>query len=311
MSTRCTSPIKGYRSRDGKITQNPKNSLLRQQVTVSCGQCMGCRVKRSLSWAIRCVNELQLHEEACYVTFTYAPEYLPDDGSINVKHLQKFWKRLRKNLGIKFRYFACGEYGEKSGRPHYHALIFGWRPDDMEYYSSFKGNKYYMSKVLNKNWKFGNCIIGNATFQSAAYIARYVTKKRFGDDKEDHYSRMSNNVCSETGEVIPLTPEFVCMSTSPGLGRDWLEMYWSDVFPADNLIHEGREYQVPKYYLDVLKERDPVMYTDLIDARKKRANDNELVQMSEFDQYMRFVAIEKCNQAKLDLYVREPLKSDL
>ena len=102
---------------------------------------------------------------------------------LNTNHLLKknykiFFKRLRTKYGNGIRYYACGEYGPKGKRPHYHAIIFGWKPKDLKYFKENEtGDIVYKSKELMKIWGKGFTTIGEANFKSAGYVARYVQKK--------------------------------------------------------------------------------------------------------------------------------------
>ena len=149
------------------------------EIWLPCGQCIGCRLQRSREWAARCVFEASRHEHNSFITLTYAPECLPEDGSLHYEHFQKFIKRLRKRLwryedDLKVRFFMCGEYGEQFSRPHYHAIIFGYDFPDKVFWSRNNGYPLYRSRMLEELWPFGYCTVGDVTFESAAYVARYT-----------------------------------------------------------------------------------------------------------------------------------------
>ena len=91
---------------------------------IPCRNCVGCRLEHSRQWAMRCTHEAQLHSDNCFITLTYDNAHLPSDFSLDKKHFSDFMKRYRKKFGPNIRYFHCGEYGSKFGRPHYHACIF-------------------------------------------------------------------------------------------------------------------------------------------------------------------------------------------
>lgn len=129
-------------------------------------------------WAVRIVHEAQMWPQNSFITLTYRPEDLPQGGSLNVEHYQLFMKKLRaRNTGHKIRFFHCGEYGEKLSRPHYHAILFNYDFPDKKVFSEKNGNTIYTSELLEDIWGKGFCTIGDVTFQSAAYVARYVMKK--------------------------------------------------------------------------------------------------------------------------------------
>ena len=168
-------PLQGYRAKfvnpTGKrpIVFNPNAGFRDLPVSVPCGRCTGCRLEYSRQWAIRCVHEAQMHEHNAFITLTFDKEHLPDDHSIRKEHLQKFFKRLRKRIGVDIRYFACGEYGSRNNRPHYHAIIFGYDfPDKYLHTKTRNGDLLFRSPTLEKAWKFGYSLIGHVTFESAA-----------------------------------------------------------------------------------------------------------------------------------------------
>lgn len=219
---------------------------------VPCGQCIGCRLDRSRMWAVRCVHEASLHDRNCFLTLTYDDEHLPADRSVNVKHFQDFMKRLRKHTGAKIRYFHCGEYGGQTLRPHYHAILFGFDFDDKELFKVSDSSRLYRSPLLERLWSFGFCTIGDVTFQSAAYVARYVLKKINGEEAENHYTRYNDL----TGELWRVAPEYITMSRRPGIGHGWLQKYSSDVWPDDFIVVDGKKIRVPRYYDNQLVDED-------------------------------------------------------
>lgn len=130
---------------------------------------------------MRCVHEAQLHEENSFLTLTYDDEHLPENGSLHKPDLQKFFKRLRFHTGKEIRYYACGEYGEKTLRAHYHVCLFGHNfSNDRQPFRRIGEHILYTSKTLTDIWGLGNTSIGDLTFESAAYTARYVMKKQTG-----------------------------------------------------------------------------------------------------------------------------------
>lgn len=243
----CYHPLTGYRSRDvnpsGKrsivFNPGPKASFSGIPVKLPCGQCIGCKLERSRQWAVRCVHEASLYDDNAFVTLTYDDKHLPSDGSIHVGHHQRFMKRLRKLISPKkVRFFHCGEYGEKSGRPHYHTLLFGHDFSDKVLLKESRGEEYYVSPTLETLWPFGHSVLGKVTFESAAYVARYISKKITGPRADEHYAGRK--------------PEYVTMSRRPGIAQTWFEKFKSDLFPDDFVVIEGRTMPVPRYYLSKL-----------------------------------------------------------
>lgn len=248
----------------------PKRGFADLRVTVACGRCIGCRLDRSRDWATRCVHEAQLHEDSCFVTLTYHNDHLPPGGSLVPRDFQLFMKRLRKaRRPSKIRFFHCGEYGETTGRPHYHALLFGVSFPDKRQCSS--GDfPLYSSAELDKLWGLGECKIGRLTAESAAYCARYVMKKVTGDLAPDHYRYTD----PDTGEVFELHAEYATMSRRPGLGAEFLHRYLDDVYPDDFIAtRDGGQRPVPAYYDKLLKRVQPETFDAIKSKRLNRALD--------------------------------------
>lgn len=297
----CYHPITGYRSKHvnatGKrsIVFNTQDGYSDLQVDLPCGKCVGCRLEHSRQWAVRCMHEAQMHEGNAFITLTFNDENLPEDMSIRKKHLQDFFKRLRFNTGVRFKYFACGEYGDKNHRPHYHAVIFGYDFPDKILHTKSNGNLLFRSKTLEQSWTLGFSLIGNVTFESCAYVARYVMKKRKGDaDYVDPKTGKTNEEYymiqdDETGEVWHREPEFCLMSRGSGkkddptlwrygLGRAWLEKYKTDTDKDYIVGRTNAKQKLPKYYDAVLEIENEIDFLERKRQRKKeakkRANDN-------------------------------------
>lgn len=270
----CYHPLQAWRSRErtasGKlgITFNVAHGYKDMPLELPCGQCIGCRLERSRQWAMRCMYENQLHQDSCFVTLTYNDDFLPPDGGLRKSDFQRFVKRLRKRFsGSSIRYFHCGEYGESLGRPHYHALLFGVDFSDKKLFKD-GDSPLYTSDLLASLWPFGHSTVGAVTFESAAYVARYVMKKVTGDRGARHYERV--NV--ETGEIVSIQPEYITMSLKPAIGRDWFEKFSSDVFPSDFLIVNGNKVKPPKYFDKLLEQREPLLLEAIKLRRIKKAS---------------------------------------
>lgn len=269
----CYNPQKIYKS----INKNSKNKsviLFKQpadpngyiQSYVPCGGCIGCRIERSRQWALRCVHEAMLHENNAFITLTFDNEHLNETGTLDDSDFVKFMKRLRKKVG-KVRYFHCGEYGDENDRPHHHACIFGYDFPDKELLREKEGIKLYRSAELEKLWPYGFCTIGDVTYESAAYVARYVIKKITGKAAEYHYRRID----PETGEVTKLLPEYVTMSRRPGIGKGVYEKFKSDMYPKDFTTRNGNKLSIPKYYDKLLESENPELLEKLKEKRLTRA----------------------------------------
>lgn len=273
----CYRPLKGYRAQrpnpSGKrsIVFNVNEGFKDFPVELPCGQCIGCRLERSRRWAVRCVHESQLHEENAFLTLTYSDENLPAHGSLSLLDFQNFMKRYRKHIyPTKIKLFHCGEYGEKLGRPHYHACIFGHDFKDKKKWKVKNGETYYESETLQKLWPFGHSTIGALTFESAAYVARYITKKINGRNAEEHYEIYDE----ETGEYLQKKPEYVTMSRAEGIGKNWFKKFKTDIYPDDFIILKGKKIKVPKYYDQLLEREDALEFLKINVKRKLQAEQN-------------------------------------
>lgn len=195
--------------------------------------------------------------------------------------MQKFIKRLRKHLGDKkIKYYLCGEYGDKKNRPHYHVILFGHDFEDKELNKMSNGNALYTSETLGKIWTKGYHYIGHVTFESAAYVARYVMKKWKKDSREDEpMVNMANAIVNrETGEILEVEPEFCLMSRGrekgTAIGASWLEQFRGDT-DKDFITIKGQPMSLPKYY-DLLLERiDPDQMLERKGERIKNRNQYE------------------------------------
>lgn len=235
-----------------------------------CGVCVGCRLQRSRETAIRCMHEASLHEENVFATLTYAPQNLPADLGLNYRHIQLFLKRLRKAiLPELIRFYVCGEYGDRTSRPHYHALLFGLSLPDRRFYKVAKsGDHLFTSKFLDEQWKLGGCIVGDVSFESAAYCARYIMKKQLGSQTTD--SREIFN--PETGEVFKRSHEFCRQSLKPGLGSGFFLKYPREMLVRNSVVHDAQEIPIPKYYLKLLERISPLYVAELKAERRELAD---------------------------------------
>lgn len=263
----CYSPLKAFQSTAIR-TDNGKRQISFKSpshpavpIELPCGQCIGCRLERSRQWAMRITHEASLYENNAFITLTYSDLHAPHDGSLRVRDFQLFMKRLRKEYGNGIRFFHCGEYGENFGRPHYHACIFNIDFPDKYLWSQRNGNNLYRSPNLEKIWPFGFSSIGSVTFESAAYVARYILKKRTGSSAVDHYMHID----PATGEITQRTPEYVTMSRRPGIGKDWFVRYLPDIYPHDYIVLNGQKLKPPKFY----DSQYELLYPDELSILKK------------------------------------------
>lgn len=259
----CYSPIRAWRDARRNIAFKPIPDST--GIQLPCGKCIGCKLERSRQWSQRLTDEARFHDRSCFVTLTYSPFFRPKDGSLHLEDFQLFMKRLRKRCGAGIRFFHAGEYGLKFGRPHYHAILFGvdFR-DAFDFDRSERGDWTWSSYLLDELWNKGMARVGNVTSESAAYVARYCTKKVTGDKARAHYERMD----PLTGEFFQLKAEYATMSRRPGIGRLHVEKYAREIFSRDSVIFRGHPAKPPRFYDSVFAKLDPLAYELLKEKRE-------------------------------------------
>lgn len=264
---------------------------------IPCGKCIGCQKNKARQWAMRCMHELRMHKNSVFITLTYSDENLPKGGSLCKRDLQLFMKRLRthldRTLGLKVRFYACGEYGSSTKRPHYHVLLFGWSPPVGDRKSRSNGksdNPLYNSATLSSLWDLGHAVCGDVSHASCLYVANYVTKKFVGsdDDTKRHYE-----VVAKDGEIILREPEFAVMSRRPGLGSTYVKKYADELINHDTVIYDGHELRFPRYYDLQLEKQKLVDQTHV-----------QKIKMSRKRESFRF----RADNTKERLHVREHLQ---
>lgn len=271
------SPESGKRA----IVYKIRKGLYDLPAVTPCGQCTECRLKASRETAIRCMHEASLHgQQNCVVTLTYAPEHLPDNGTIHPEHTVEFMRKLRSREDYRahlageparrFKTYGCGEYGEEGGRPHYHICLFGYRFDDQKPMRGKEG--YYTSDILTATWGKGGTQIMDLTFESAAYVARYITKKL----------NISRATPEKKAELIKLkyqgrlAEQTVCV-TRKGLGKEWYKEWKQEIYEGDKVFRntkDGRRIpmQPPKYYDRQYEIDNQEQYERIKNERKIKRN---------------------------------------
>lgn len=295
----CYHPLQAWRSQSGRnratgkwpLTFKKVDGYSDMEVQVPCGQCVGCRLERSRQWAMRCVQEASLYEDNCFITLTFSDEFLYD-LSLHKEDYVKFMKRLRKKYGSNIRFFHCGEYGSLLSRPHHHAILFNFDFPDKKFFIRRNGVNLYRSYSLERLWPFGHSTIGECTFESAAYVARYVLKKVTGDQAPDHYKGRE--------------PEYVSMSRKPGIAREWFDKYYKDVYSIDSVVMPkpyNNSYVMhlrpPKYFDSIYDEINPEHFKSIKRKRTQKAKEHALNNTP-----YRLEVREQCQSLKLKKLVR-------
>lgn len=260
----CYHPIPAWQGENGVVKLWPP--LDKENLALPCGNCIGCKAARANQWAKRCAHEAKNWTNNIFVTLTYDNEHLPPGGYLDAAELQRFFKRLRRDRERnreayssdhrhRISYFACGEYGEKYERPHYHALIFNTDFADKYKTGVRKGHTIFHSDTLAKNWTHGKTEVGYATPAAANYIAQYAMK-RLGKGDFD----------PATGEYKPAP--FLRMSTRPAIGYAWLDKFKDDL-QNGYLVDQGKKTAVPRTYLNRLKRIDPELEEEITFNKSK------------------------------------------
>lgn len=285
----CISPVTCYRSKDvnpatGKrgITHDVRKSYDGNPIMRPCGLCIECRIDAASDKTVRMVHESKCHAANCFVTLTYSDKYLPADGSLNHAHFQLFMKRLRERCDFKFKFYMCGEYGEKLERPHYHAALFGCDFNDRVKFKVKDGIQLDTSKLLDEVWRFGMCTVGDVTQTSARYVAGYVTKKITGDVAPDYYKGRR--------------PEYG--RGSNGLGLEYLRRYGHQWMDNGFIIIDGSKYRIPRYYDEKFKAIDGLAFDVVKDERILNARDRP-IDPTRDGTFNRYNAVDTVRRAQL------------
>lgn len=260
------------------------------QVTVPCGHCLGCRTDQARSWAIRLVHEGQVLSPAWFVTMTYSPEKVPEYGTLDPTDPTLFLKRLRgAHEGQRISYYLAGEYGERTARPHYHAVLYGPRFLDRELFTHRSGAPVYKSESLEVLWSHGLCELTGLTYAAARYVAGYVRKKVRQRDDPDHYTRVDPS----TGELVQIEKEYGRMSRRPAIGLRWIERFWTDVYPRDFVVMDGTPLKPPRFYDKWMEKHHPDVMLAVKEQRLK-----DIKEFSSEELIMK----EKVHRAKVALF---------
>ncbi len=285
--------------------------LVREFIQIPCGQCIECRLAYSRDWATRMMLELPYHESSYFVTLTYSDDYVPvsyyphpDTGeampalTLRKADVTGFLKRLRSRLEYAgkppIRFYYAGEYGDQTHRPHYHLIIFGLQLDDLKYFKSTAlGFKLYTSDLIAACWPFGHHSIGQVTFESCAYVARYVTKKWTGDFKAFY-------------DTFNIEPEFCNMSRKPGIARQYFDDHKDAIYRLDELFLSlsdgGRCLKPPRYYDRLFDIDHPDIMAEIKERRRSTAEAAEALRQTKTG-----LSIDEQYQARLELFKKRAL----
>lgn len=264
---RCLSPRTVGFEADGKTISWSQKTYSKEYASfqLPCGKCIECRLEYARQWAIRCVHEAQMHENNSFITLTYSDEHLKSE-KLQYIDFQLFLKRLRKDIWSKNKHqpkesyeistFVTGEYGDQRKRPHWHALIFNWRPTDLTpKYENHNGDIVYNSPSLSTLWGKGITELGSVTFESAGYCARYAAKKLVHGNDGHEWEPISKK------------------STKNAIGKKFLQKYWTDIFNYGYVIlADGKKCQIPRYYEKWLQKNQPIAWQSYVTQLKANRN---------------------------------------
>ncbi|QCQ84767.1 replication initiator protein [Blackfly microvirus SF02] len=285
----CVSPLKAFwtsRSRDS-ITFDLNKSATRISFALPCGRCIGCRMEKARQWGLRCVHEAKAWPANFFVTLTYSDEFLPPGGTVCLRDVQLFMKRLRKaknsSASNPVRFFLGAEYGDVNLRPHYHALLFNVDfPDRVFLAHNERGDPVFTSGELSRLWSadggkttLGFCSLGAVTFESAVYCAKYALKKLTVSDSSppeirDRYEQRYI-VYDADGIVHERAREFAIMSRRPGIGSYYYDKYHEELLAHDSVVVDGKEVKPPRFYDLRSDARSADRFAQLKAIRKRQA----------------------------------------
>lgn len=249
----CYHPLRAWRTSKSKavvLTKKPP-PFVTAQLQLPCGKCIGCQQAHALAWALRCTLEQQLHDTSVFTTLTYDEKHRPP--TLDRTHLQRFFKRLRKALGPArtIRYFASGEYGTRTHRPHYHAILYGLHTTD--------------SQLIQDKWDQGHTRTEPVTGRRISYVAGYT-------DKPAHTHAPKHKRISPDGEEYIFQPPFIQMSRNPGIAahaRQWPQSW------KLYAIHNYAKMPVPRYLHQAwLNQATPQEQQELIQLRHQYITDH-------------------------------------
>lgn len=242
---RCINPLKCGEDHFGERTYSSKKH--NKEIAIlefECRKCLPCRLNNAREKAVRCWHESKMHEDSIFLTLTYNEESLESPRLI-YSHFQNFMKKLRFREDKKIPLMVTGEYGEINKRPHWHALLFNFRPTDQELLRNTElGHSVYKSESLTKMWGQGSTEYGDITIDSANYVARYAAKKLVHGRDQDH-------------DYHPIHKT----SSKYGLGRSWIEKNWKHTFLNGFVVlPDGTPSKIPRYYVDWAKKHHPSIW---------------------------------------------------
>uniref|UniRef100_A0AAU8AZJ5 Replication initiator protein n=1 Tax=Dulem virus 177 TaxID=3145654 RepID=A0AAU8AZJ5_9VIRU len=251
---------------------------------VPCNKCLYCRMTRSREWSFRISHEFETFKHVgSFLTLTYNPLFLPLDGSLSKKHLQGFHKLLRRRFKDPLKYFACGEYGGRFGRPHYHSLVLGVPP-----------TWFHSNAVPGTAFRSGN---GFGVYSSLWYS--YDSDKKYPDAKGSHFlghlhiapvvPRSIQYVAAYVMKKVHVNEDFYqglqppFQLQSQGIGLEYAISHF-DEFTSRHTYWNGKKIGVPRYYRKKIGTADDLPVSELNETASQyySAVDNGRLHLMEY-----------------------------
>lgn len=334
----CTSPlwrlpmpqgravVKSFLEKPDPYVDQASGELVEPHL-LPCGQCRSCRIAHAREWANRCVMESITAKkgQSWFLTVTYDDDHLPTIGdalrpSLYPKDMEKFWHDLRqyyerKHSVVGIRYYYAGEYGDQTARPHYHVLVYNLPIFDLKPYKvTYNHDDLFTSQTLSQIWGKGYVVIGELTWNSACYTARYTMKKL-------------NGIAAESYVDAGIMPEFQRCSNRPGIGSEYYNLYKDKIYRLDQITlpspSKDRSLIVkpPKAFDRKLKEEielgnvSELLQRSYWDAKKNRLVCSENSQLADdsilgYDLLERFELIDYELERKFKSYGRDEWSKD-
>lgn len=260
----CINPIPAGFTASGSLTfKKSEASREIEGFKLECRKCLPCRLNLAREKAIRVYHESKTHLDSIFLTLTYDEEHLVSPV-LQYRDFQLFMKKLREHVTrdvtdpelkkeLAISYMVTGEYGEKNKRPHWHAIIFNYRPkDEKKDRETSLGHEVYKSEFLRSLWGKGAIEYGSVTLESANYVARYAAKKLVHGNDEDH-------------EYHPIHKT----SSRRAIGRSWIEKHWKHTFAHGFVVlPNGSTTKIPRYYVDWLKKHRPTEWETYVTTKR-------------------------------------------
>lgn len=283
--------------KENELLERHKNfSPHYKKTVIPCRKCIGCKLDYSRDWANRGYLESKKYKNNYFITLTYDDDHLPMDeeittsqgvtytktddwkGNLRPEHLKKFIHNIRqyyyrKNGKTGIKYIACGEYGSKNERPHYHIIFFDCPFETEEMYNArlIDQEYYWQNKIIEKYWERGLSNVSVANWNTIAYVCRYITKKLYGNNAED--------TRAQKGQIA----EFI--RVSKGIGKEYWEENKEKILETDSITIRNNKgvhtTKPPRYFNRLLKKENPEIYETIKVKREKQNNNMQKVRDSQ------------------------------